>query len=53
MEPQKTINSLEKTSNNKDLLKERVNKKKIYSDNKKNKMEKPITFITINHNSIV
>ena len=29
MEPQKTINSLEKTSNNKDLLKKRIIKKKI------------------------
>ena len=53
MESQKTINSLEKTSDNKDLLKKRINKKKNYSDNKENKMEKPITSITINHNSIV
>ena len=53
MEPQKTINLLKKASNNKDLLKKTVNKKKNYSDTKKIKMEKPITSITINHNSIV
>ena len=53
MEPQKTINSLEKTSNNKDLLKKRVNKIKNYGDNKTIKVEKPITSISINHNTIV
>ena len=53
MESQKTINSLEKTSDNKDLLKKRINKKKNYSNNKEIKMEKPIISISINHNSIV
>ena len=52
MKSQKTINSPEKTSDNKDLLKKRINKKKNYSNNKKIKMEKPITFISINHDSI-
>ena len=52
MESQKIINSLEKTSDNKDLLKKRINKNKNYSDNKKIKMEKPITPISRNHNSI-
>ena len=46
MESQKTINLPEKTSDKKDLLKKRINNKKI-------KMEKPITFFTINHDSIV
>ena len=53
MKPQKTINLLKKTSDNQDLLKKRINKKKNYSDNKEIKTEKPITSITINHNSIV
>ena len=53
MESQKTINLLEKTSDNKDLLKKRNNKKKNNSNNKKIKMEKPITFFAINHDSIV
>ena len=53
MESQKTINLLEKTSYNKDLLKKRTSKKKNYSNNKEIKMEKPITFFTINHDSIV
>ena len=53
MEPQKIINSLEKASDNKDLLKKRINNKKSYSNNKEIKMEKPITSISINHNSIV
>ena len=52
MKSQKTINSPEKTSDNKDLLKKRINKKKNYSNNKKIKMEKPITSISINHDSI-
>ena len=52
-ESQKTINSLKKTSNNKDLFKKRINKKKNYSNNKEIKMEKPIISISINHNSIV
>ena len=53
MKSQKTINSLEKTSDNKDLLKKRINKKKNYSNNKEIKMEKPITSFTINQDSIV
>ena len=53
MESQKTMNSPKETSDNKDLLKKRINKKKNYSNNKKIKMEKPIIFININHDSIV
>ena len=53
MESQKTINLLEKTSDNKDLLKKRINKKKNYSNIKEIKMEKPIIFFSINHDSIV
>ena len=53
MEFQKTINSLKKTSDNKDLLKKRINKKKNYSNNKEIRIEKPIISISINHNSIV
>ena len=53
MESQKTINSLEKTFDNKDLLKKGTNKKKNYSNKKEIRMEKPITSFTINHNSIV
>ena len=34
MESQKTINSLEKTSENKDLLKKKINKKKSHSNSK-------------------
>ena len=52
MESQKTINLLEKTSDNKDLLKKRPSKKKNDSTNKEIKMGKPITFFTINHDSI-
>ena len=53
MEFQKIINSLEKTSDNKDLPKKGINKKKNYSNNKNIKIEKPIISISINHNSIV
>ena len=53
MEPQKTINSLQKTSDNKDLLIKGTKKKKNYSNNKKVKMGKPITFFAINYDSIV
>ena len=46
MEFQKTINSLDITSNDKDLLKKRskftINKKKNYSINKKIKINKPV-----------
>ena len=53
MESQKTIDLLEETSNNKGLLKKRINKKKNYTNNKEIRIGKPITSITINHNSIV
>ena len=54
MEFIKTTNLPEKTSNNKDLLKKRVNrKKKNRSNDKEIKMEKPILSISINHDSIV
>ena len=53
MESQKTINSLEKTSDNKDLLRKRTNKKENYSRNKEIKIEKPILSFSINHDSIV
>ena len=43
MESQKTKNSLENTSDNKDLLKKRTSKKKNYDNNKEIKMEKTIT----------
>ena len=50
MESINTINLPEKTSDNKYLLKKRVNKKK---NNKEIKIEKPILFISFNHDSIV
>ena len=50
MESQKTINFPEKTSDNKILPKNKVNKKK---NNKEIKIEKPILFISFNHDSIV
>ena len=50
MESKITINLPEKTSDNKNLPKEKVNKKK---NNKKIKIEKPILFISFNHDSIV
>ena len=54
MEFIKTINLPEKTSNNKDLLKKRVNRKKNNrSNDKKIKIEKPILSISINYVSIV
>ena len=45
----KIINFFEKTSNNEDLPKENVNKKK---NSKEIKIEKPITSISFNHSSI-
>ena len=45
-----TINLPEKTSDNKNLPKKKLNKKK---NNKEIKIEKPILFISFNHNSIV
>ena len=47
MKSQKTINLPEKTSDNKDLLKKRTNKKKNYSNNKEIKTEKPIISFSI------
>ena len=46
----KTINLPEKTSDNKDLPKKKVNKKK---NNKEIKIEKPMPSISFNHDSIV
>ena len=54
MEFPKTINLPEKTPDNKDLLKERVNRKKNNRSNDKEiKIEKPILSISINYDSIV
>ena len=53
MESQKTINLPEKTSDNKDLLKKRNYKKKIYSNSKEIKTEKQLIFFSINDDSIV
>ena len=53
MEFQKTLNLIDTTSDNKDLPKKRINKKKYYSNNKKIKIEKPIIAFSINHNSTV
>ena len=50
MESIKTINLPEKTSNNNDLPKKRVNKKK---NSQENRTEKPILSISINYDSIV
>ena len=50
MEPIKTINSPKRTSDNKDLLKKKVNKK---GNKKEIKIEKPILFLSFNHDSIV
>ena len=50
MGSQKTINLPEKTSDNKYLLKKRVNKKK---NNKEIKVEKPILSFSFNYDSIV
>ena len=50
MEPKITINVPEKTLNNKDLPKKKVNKKK---NSKEIKIEKPILSISFNHDSIV
>ena len=46
----KIINLFEKTSNNKDLPKKKVNKKR---NSEKIKIEKPILSISFNHSSIV
>ena len=50
MESKKTINLPEKTLDNKDLPKKKVNRKK---NNKEIKIEKPILFISFNYDSIV
>ena len=57
MEFQKTINSLDITSDNKDLLKNRskfmINKKKNYSNNEEIKIERLIIVLSIKHSTIV
>ena len=57
MEFQKTINLLDITSDNKDLLKNiskfMINKKKNYSNNKKIKIERAIIVLSIKHETIV
>ena len=57
MELQKIINSLDITSDNKDLLQNRskfmINKKKNYSSNKEIKIERPIIIFSIKHSTIV
>ena len=50
MESKKPINLPEKTSNNKDLPKKKVIRKK---NNKETKIEKPILSFSFNHDSIV
>ena len=50
MESKKTINLPEKTSDNKDLPKKKVNKKK---NRKEIKIKKPILSFSFNHDSIV
>ena len=50
MESKGTINLPEKASDNKDLSKKKVNKKK---NKKEIKIEKPILSISFNHDSIV
>ena len=54
---QKIINSLDITSDNKDLLKNiskfMINKKKNCSNNKEFKIKRPIIVLSINHNTIV
>ena len=49
MESKKTINLPERTFDNKDLPKKKVNKKK---NNKEIKIEKPILYISFNYDSI-
>ena len=53
MEFQKIVNFIGTTSDNKDLPKKRINKKRNYSNNKEIKIEKPIIAFSINHDSIV
>ena len=50
MQSKITTNLPEKTFDNKNLPKKKVNKKK---NNKEIKLEKPILFISFNHDSIV
>ena len=49
----KTINLPEKTLDNRDLLKKRVNRKKNSSNDKEIRIEKSIPPISINYDSIV
>ena len=49
MECQKITNSLQQTSDNKDLLKKRINKKRNYDNNNEIMTEKPIISISRNH----
>ena len=51
MESKKTVNMPEKTSDNKNLPKKKVNNNN--NNNKKIKIEKPILSISFNHDSIV
>ena len=53
MEFKKTINLPEKTPDNKDLLKKRVNRKKNRSNDKEIKIEKPILSVSISYDSIL
>ena len=57
MEFQKTINLLDITSDNKNLLKNRpkfmINKKINYSNNNEIKIERPIIVLCIKHNTSV
>ena len=50
MESKKTMNLPEKTLDNKNLAKKKVNRKK---NNKEIKIEKPMLSINFNHDSIV
>ena len=52
MKSQKTKNSPEKASDNKNLLEKEINKNKNWSNTNKIKTEKPITSFSINHDSI-
>ena len=53
MESKKTINLPEKTSDNKNLPKKKVNNNNNNNNNKEIKIEKPIFSISFNHGSIV
>ena len=53
MEPKKTINLPEKTSDNIDLPKKKVNKNNNNNNNKEIRIEKPILSISFNDDSVV